>query len=340
VIKKVKTTPTGKNWEVNIKIGGRNGKHHKRLFATQAEAKRFETELVYNNNKSKDWNSSGKVQDNRSLFELCNLWYKLHGKNLKDGAARLVKLQALCSRLKNPRIIEFNSQVFSAYRSKRLDEVSANTVNHEHSYLGAVFNELIRLGELSENPIKTIRKIKIQETELCFLTNEQINLLLSETSNSLNSSLTTVVKICLSTGARWSEAEQLKISQVVNSALHLSKTKSGKNRTLPINDDLEKEILSELPFKSCRMSFINAMNRAGIKTPAGQSTHILRHTFASQFMANGGNILVLQRALGHADIKMTIRYAHFAPDHLQEIKELNPLKQIKKSKTKVKLKCH
>ena len=70
------------------------------------------------------------------------------------------------------------------------------------------------------------------------------------------------------------------------------------------------------------------MKRAGIKTPAGQSTHILRHTFASQFMANGGNILVLQRALGHADIKMTIRYAHFAPDHLQEIKELNPLQKM------------
>jgi site-specific recombinase XerD len=49
------------------------------------------------------------------------------------------------------------------------------------------------------------------------------------------------------------------------------------------------------------------------------------HTFASQFMMNGGNIFVLQRALRHSDIKMTIRYAHFAPDHLKEIKELNPL---------------
>ena len=28
-------------------------------------------------------------------------------------------------------------------------------------------------------------------------------------------------------------------------------------------------------------------------------------------MMNGGNILVLQRLLGHTDIKMTMRYAHF-----------------------------
>ncbi len=45
-------------------------------------------------------------------------------------------------------------------------------------------------------------------------------------------------------------------------------------------------------------------------------------------MMNGGNILVLQRALRHSDIKMTIRYVHFAPDHLKEIKELNPLNYL------------
>ncbi|WP_228261177.1 tyrosine-type recombinase/integrase, partial [Klebsiella pneumoniae] len=53
--------------------------------------------------------------------------------------------------------------------------------------------------------------------------------------------------------------------------------------------------------------------------------HVLRHTFASHFMMNGGNILVLQRVLGHTDIKMTMRYAHFAPDHLEDAVKLNPL---------------
>ena len=51
----------------------------------------------------------------------------------------------------------------------------------------------------------------------------------------------------------------------------------------------------------------------------------LRHTFASHFMMNGGNILVLQRSLGHANLTMTMRYAHLAPDHLQEVVKLNPL---------------
>ena len=42
-------------------------------------------------------------------------------------------------------------------------------------------------------------------------------------------------------------------------------------------------------------------------------------------MMNGGNILVLQRILGHANIRETMRYAHFAPDHLEDAVTLNPL---------------
>ncbi|WP_256258981.1 tyrosine-type recombinase/integrase [Burkholderia ubonensis] len=57
-------------------------------------------------------------------------------------------------------------------------------------------------------------------------------------------------------------------------------------------------------------------------------THALRHTFASHFMMNGGNILTLQRILGHQSLTMTMRYAHLSPDHLMEAKRLNPLSTI------------
>ena len=52
--------------------------------------------------------------------------------------------------------------------------------------------------------------------------------------------------------------------------------------------------------------------------------HDLRHSFASNYMMNGGNVFDLQKLLGHTDIKMTMRYAHFTPDHLQNsIKFMN-----------------
>jgi hypothetical protein len=42
-------------------------------------------------------------------------------------------------------------------------------------------------------------------------------------------------------------------------------------------------------------------------------------------MMNGGNILTLQRILVHSCLAMTMRYAHLAPEHLQEAVKLNPL---------------
>jgi site-specific recombinase XerD len=44
--------------------------------------------------------------------------------------------------------------------------------------------------------------------------------------------------------------------------------------------------------------------------------HGLRHTMASHFMMSGGNILTLQKLLGHSTLAMTMVYAHLAPDHL------------------------
>jgi len=54
-------------------------------------------------------------------------------------------------------------------------------------------------------------------------------------------------------------------------------------------------------------------------------SHVLRHRFASHFIMAGKNIIVLQRIFGHSDIRVTMRYAHFAPDHLEDAIRCNPL---------------
>ena len=165
---------------------------------------------------------------------------------------------------------------------------------------------------------------------MAYLMPDQIKLLLASAEQSKAKDLTTIVKICLATGARWSEAESLKSSQVKDGKITYINTKGKRNRTIPVSDELFKQIPKKdgQLFTPCYSAFRSAIKRAEIELPDRQLSHVLRHTFASFFMMNGGNILVLQKILGHTDIKMTMRYAHFAPDHFDDAIRLNPFNNI------------
>ncbi|MDQ5072568.1 tyrosine-type recombinase/integrase [Klebsiella variicola subsp. variicola] len=315
---------------------GKQGKRVRKKFATKGEALAFEN---YTLQKIEDTPWLGDGKDKRRLSELVYLWFERHGITLRDGEKRKSAMLWAAECMGSPLAIEFSAQLFTAYRAKRLDgqfartkrvsQVSPRTMNLEHAYFLAVFNELKRIGEwTAPNPLENVRQFRVDESEMAYLTIEQIDQLLQECRDSSAKDLETIVKICLATGARWSEAETLRRSQISAGKVTFIKTKGKRNRTIPLDLDL----IGELPkkngalFTPCYYAFRNALERAGIDLPAGQLTHVLRHTFASHFMMNGGNILVLQKILGHTDIKMTMRYAHFAPNHLEEAARLNPLK--------------
>jgi len=128
------------------------------------------------------------------------------------------------------------------------------------------------------------------------------------------------------------EAANLRSEHVVKNIVTFVSTKGNKPRSVPISPELSTLIpkrTGKLFPKSCNDStFRTAIKNAKIKLPRGQMTHVLRHTFASHFMMNGGNILVLQRILGHASIVDTMKYSHFAPDYLEDAVRLNPIAGI------------
>lgn len=329
----INKTPSG--WLVDVQPGGRGAKRFRKTLPTKAEALAFEAWIKNKVSQSPEW--APAKRDVRHLSDLVDLWFEHHGVNLRAGQNTFNRLKSLCIAMGNPVADRFKADMFAEYRAKRLNNgISANNVNREQAYLRAVFNELKRLGYWKgENPLSSIRQLKIVERELSFLTLAQIEELLRALKAGRNRDALLITKICLSTGARWSEAEELRVSQVRDGQVHFSGTKSGKNRSVPINEDLQIEIAAAIVnrhsgrlFQYAYSAFREAVDRAGLSLPQGQLTHVLRHTFASHFMMNGGNILVLQKLLGHSSLTMTMRYAHLAPDHLQEAKLLNPLARL------------
>ena len=275
-----------------------------------------------------------EILDQRRLNDLIGIWYKMHGKTLRDHKRLERLLFRISERMNNPIASFITAEQFALYREERIKEVSTATANREHSYLKALFNELKRMNVIQfDNPLPLIRKFKERQGGLRYLTKEEQASLLNSCKYSSNSSLIYVVKICLATGARWSEAENLKASQIKLNRITFLDTKSCKNRTLPINEILFNELLciikneEEKLFVSCISAFRKAIEKSKIQLPNGQMTHVLRHSFASHFVTNGGNIVVLQKILGHSEVTTTMRYAHLMPDHLNEVLRLNPLNQ-------------
>lgn len=321
---------TAAGWRVDIRPNGRDGKRVRKHFATKAEALRFEAYTKTTMTQRPDWQPPSK--DRRPLSALIARWYEAHGQHLKDGASRVAFMQAAARALGDPAACDFTAQAFADYRAQRLaDGLSANTVNHEHAYFRALFNELERLGEWPQpNPLAKIRRLRMTERELSFLNRGQVQALLAELGRGRNQDALQVARVCLATGARWSEAETLRAEQISPGLITFSNTKNGCSRAVPVSPALAEQLGQRRPagrlFSRCYDAFRHAIGRAGIKLPAGQLSHVLRHTFASFFMQNGGNILTLQRILGHASLTMTMRYAHLAPDHLEEARTLNPLR--------------
>jgi integrase len=152
-----------------------------------------------------------------------------------------------------------------------------------------------------------------------------------------------IVLIAVTTGMRASEIFGLRWSDVMYNEGLLAvraKLKGGKMRYVPMLPELAEELKLYMPkpVKKGNVRFI--VNRDLIFPPKAEAAgtrrrvessfedllaraeiedfrfHDLRHTFASWYMMNGGDLYELAKILGHSNIKMTERYAKLARQHL------------------------
>ncbi|RTQ97569.1 phage integrase [Halomonas nitroreducens] len=322
----IKKVPTG--WLVDLWPHGRYGKRVRKILKSKTAARRFEQHVLSKSANGEEYQAPKR--DKRRLLDLVELWYQHHGQTLKSARDRVRSLRKLAQALGNPLAEAFTAQDWTEYRTERLKEVKPSTVNHEHAYLKAMFSELERLDLWHKgNPLARMRMVRTDETEMGYLDDRQVRDLLVYLKQQPKRDCYFVTLLCLSTGARWSEAQTLRAENVGKDRVTYVGTKSGRARTVPIDPRLAGQLRQRRKigrlFAESYKAFQSAIQETRIELPDGQLTHVLRHTFASHFMMNGGNILVLQRILGHQSITMTMRYAHFAPDHLEDAVRLNPV---------------
>lgn len=316
-------------WFVDLEP--RKGTRFRKRFSTKSKAMRFES-VTRARFSDTDFLP---VKDGRRLSDLVALWHSLHGQTLTDAPRRLSVLRSFVRSVGDPLGRSVDAGVWAKYRMDLLASGhSAKTANNHLSYVRAVFNELRRLGEVSfPNPLASVRPLKLQERQLSYLTQDQIVALLDALKFAELPHARMVTLICLATGCRWGEAQALEPSRVRDGLVTFVNTKSKRARSVPVSAELSSALLDHFKrwgaFSRCEPAFRKAAVRAGIDLPRGQSTHVLRHTFAAHFIMSGGNLLVLQRVLGHSTINMTMRYAHLAPDHLREVLTLGAVRDFR-----------
>ena len=145
----------------------------------------------------------------------------------------------------------------------------------------------------------------------------------------LDSDAADIAVMLLDTGMRLGEMYALSMADLDWSTdmITVHESKSGKPRSVPMTKRV-KAILNtkdpKLPFSLERTEFRKrweiARESMGMKEDQCFVPHVLRHTCASRLVQQGVHLKVVQELLGHSDMKMTMRYAHLAPENLEAAK--------------------
>jgi integrase len=287
-------------------------------------------------------------KENLTTFKELAARYEEIFRNQKSYISKSSRLKMLMEYFGDRRLSHITYLDLELYRNKRKaipargKKTGADaSVNREMALISHLLNKGVEWEMLETSPFKKGQRLMVKENNqrLRFLSNGEVEALLKACLPHLKP----IVEVALLTGMRRGEILGLKWEQIRNGFIYLTETKSGKSRQIPINDRLAevfKEVRRENQLKSpyvfadskgrryyeVKRSFATACRKAGIED---FRFHDLRHTFASHLVMRGVGLKAVQELLGHADLTMTMRYAHLSKAHLQEaVAVLNNLGNI------------
>ena len=245
-------------------------------------------------------------------------------------------------------IAEITKEKYAAFLGY-LRTVSDNdrTIRCYQRDLITVLHYLMREGYLEPFEMQTI---KVGRSSVETYTDEELKILLKKpdmkTCTYLEYQCWVMVNLLFSTGIRQRSMLHLQVKDVdfENALLTVRVTKNRKVLVLPLNHTMVsifKEFLKHRQHKSkedwlfcniyeqqlvkptCFRMLADYNKRRGVETTG---IHRFRHTFAKQWILNGGNVVTLSKLLGHSSLNITQNYINLlTTDLAKQVDEINLL---------------
>lgn len=219
------------------------------------------------------------------------------------------------------------------------------TADRTRASLSAMYGWAVEHGLASANPCLGVKVAKLAARERFLSTAEAVTLFdklkALETGGKVPREHADIIRLLLLTGARRSEIAGLRWSEVDlerrrlilppertkaggktgDRRIHLSTAAMmilGAIKPRPKCSYVFPSVRGDAPTNNLQKSWSKVREAAGL---ADVRLHDLRHSFASFAASDGASLLVIQRALGHADSRTTQRYSHLADATVAEMVE-------------------
>lgn len=325
--------PVGKNksgnWYVDIRSDGRRIRKVIREARTKEQARiaeAYHRDLLFR----RKYIPEPKRKLFRDFVHESFLPYSKTNKRSYSDDVRITRV--LCDFFKGKFLHEITPGLIESYKRHRAETPTRGdgkrapaTINRELAVLGRILTMAVDEEYLENNPIRRVKKFKVDNARIRFLTTEEEACLMEALANRPQTKQ--IVTLALYTGMRRGEIFNLKWKNVDFSRdlLIVRQTKTSKDRTIPMCDQV-RQLLRELrPEESkpdqpvfvsektggkltdIKHSFTSACRKAGIED---FHFHDLRHSAGTRLAEAGVHAVVIAEILGHKSLAMTKRYTH------------------------------
>ena len=239
--------------------------------------------------------------------------------------------------------VDITEEDIEEYKSHLISSgLSTSSVSRSLSSLRGIFQHLMGLGLMKNNPAKSVHSDKVVQKELNILSAKEIDDLLSQPDETDPKGIRdkAMLELLYATGIKVSELIGLYVDDI-NLSLECVRCGAGStSRTIPLYPVALKSIARYMESARNILSgsstekalFLNLsgerLSRQGfwkiLKVYAQSANinkditpHSLRHSFATHLLENGANLHDIQEVLGHRDISSTQRYAQYLKDKLK-----------------------